>query len=127
MGIMMRMIKVSTPLIAEEIAANPLATPHVDRIKPFVNAAIVAFIGPIPTTSGIVDAVQSTLGNAKGIVISTMMGNTKVKIPALVPLPPNQPATKPAKSGAMRNIDPGKFRIPKTIPINNPRSEPVML
>lgn len=127
MGIMMRMIRVSTPLKAEEIAVNPLVTPHVDRIKPLVRAAMVAFIGPIPTTSGMVDAVQSTLGNTRGIVISAMMGNTKVKTPALVPLPPSHPAIKSAKNGAMRKTDPGKFRMLNTIPANNPSSDPVIL
>ena len=127
MGIIISMMSVSIPLMAEEIAVNPCVISQVERIKPFVNAAIVALIGPIPSTSGIVDAVQSTLGNAKGIVISTIMGNTRVKTPALVPLPPNQSAIKPTNSGATRNTDPGTLSMPKTSPANNPRSEPVML
>jgi len=77
-------------------AAKPWAIPQVDLINPFDKAAKVALMGPIPVTTGISETVQSKFGIIRGIAIIIVIGNSKVKIPALLPFPCRNPATKPA-------------------------------
>jgi hypothetical protein len=87
MGIIITRIRMRIPARAEVIAANPWAILQVERIKPFVNVARVAPMGPTPSTCGIVEAVQSTVGNTIGITRITSIGKRSVKTPAFVPLP----------------------------------------
>jgi hypothetical protein len=87
-GIIIMRISKRIPARAEVRAASPLAIPHVERIKPFVNAAKVAPTGPTPSTCGIDEAAQSTVGNTSGITRITSIGKRSVKTPAFAPLPP---------------------------------------